>query len=421
MKLLFTVTLITGVIALTGCDEDVATTDTTGTGGMTEQGGGGGVGTTGGGGATGGAGGLGGAGGAGGAGGGGGMGTACLDTSEHEAVFSIDHASLCLVDKFTAPFEVGFAISPRWGRHGGPVTLVQAYDLSFNPTDEVTITRWSVPANTNESLSAFATLGPFSLSIPAQTSGPFLSPVVVDLPLSSWSVVGWTGDGAVGEVITLDDTTIGGRWDNVGYFDAVAVDDGTNARLLHTSATAAGDGDTGNSAAGLYAAEFCPGPMLCATNPTATVDTWGTNTGPVARDGDGNVFAITTDFGGGDQELRGFEASDVAPGGGAVTGATLLTLNGFGAALATVKTGGNKGLVLFQPQEFTTVVENKPLVAQGYKVTGQGLSADGADATAITLVAADAVTLMNDDAGRVWMGVVTDTGETTFYVLDSAN
>lgn len=410
------VAILLAALVITACEDETTNTNPT-TAGPGGAGAGATGGAGGGGGAVGGAGGQGGAG-QGGAGGGGGAASACLDDSEHDTVFTIDLAGLCVVDKFTAPFEIGYALQPKWGRHGGPVTMVQAYN-GADPTDEVTITRWAVPTMTNTSLTTMESIGPFSLGIGPVALGPFISPAVIDLPLSTWTLVGWTGQNAEGEIIAIDGTAVAERWANVGYFDATVVDDGTKARLLHTGQTQILDGDSGNASTGLYAADFCSGPMLCATDNAFTIATWGGANGPVARDTAGNIFAVNTDYIAGDQELRGFRASDMAPGQNGEAGTELFTVVGYGSALAVLDDGpGVDGIALYQPIEG---IDAQPVIAQHFKVTGNGVSDQGTPVTALTLLANEGVSLMNDPQGRVWMGVVTESGVTTFYVLDRGN
>lgn len=385
---------VAGLSAAACSDDD----DPSGPGG-TASGGGGGAAGGGGSGAEGGQGGQGGRGGS----------EGCLDSASHEGVFTLALASLCVVEKHVAPFEVGYALAPKWGRHGGPVTLLQS------GSDEVTIQRWAVPAGAESALALDSSAGPVSLAIPMQTTGAFLSAVVVDLPLSSWSLVGWTGDNAVGEVVALDGATIADRWPNVGYYDGVAIDDGDTARLLHTSQSELDDGSSATAAAGLYAADFCAGPALC-NDGARTIATWGLATGPVAADADGNIFAVNTDYIAGDQELRGFHAAAVVPGELGEEGSELFTMEGYGSALAAIgPTASAPGIALYQPIEG---VDAQPLIAQEYTADGGAVTASGVAATAITMANAEAVTLMNDAAGRIWLGVPTAMGETTFFVLD---
>ncbi len=345
--------------------------------------------------------------------GGGGGTSPCLESARYEAVFTLEHAELCVEATFTAPFEVGYAITPKWGRHGGPVTLVQIFD-GVNPTDEVTITRWSVPVSPEDTLVALETLGPLSLGVGTQAVGPFVSPAVIDLPLSSWSLVGWTGASSVGEIVALDGATVADRWANVGFFDGATVDDGTVARLVHTGQSELEDGDAGGAACGVYAADFCSGPALCATEPTVTVATWGLANGPLARDTSGHIFALNTDYLEETQELRAFHASDMAPGQAGESGTELFTLAGYGSTLAVIDAApGEDGIVLFQPVEGLTP---QAVIAQRFRVTGNAVAGQGTPSTALTLVGGEAITLMNDDSGRVWLGVPSS-GQTRFFVL----
>ena len=168
---------------------------------------------------------------------------------------------------------------------------------------------------------------------------------------------------------------------------------------------------------GVYAAERCAPEGLCDGQ---AVSTWGEATGPIAVDQQGNVFAIqTSPYTSGDQSLRGFEASTVAPGTGSTTGDELFTMAGYGSELAAASdAGASAGTVYFQPYDSTTY-EALDVVAQRYTTGGSTVVPDGPYSTALTMVTANTpVALLTDEGGRLWVGIVTAAGQTSFFVLD---
>lgn len=366
--------------------------------------------TTGGGGAGAAGGSLGGGGtaGSGGAGAQGGAG-GCLDSAEHAAVFAIERDELCLVGKYDAAVEVGFFVSPTWGRHGGPLTA--SYEPA--PADQAALTRWQVPAG------ATGTLAPQTLHVPLgiAASPVFFGAQAVDLPFEDWTLVSWTGNfgGTDGEALLLSGGAVAQRRAVVGWFAAVGLGDaGDDGRVLHTSLTELGQPFAAQVPA-LYAADFCVGPVLCGVS---TVAAWGEASGPVATDQDSNVFVFQTAFSTGDQTLRAFAATTVAPGAAATAGDELFTVSGFGSELAALSPDhASPGLVLFQPFNPSTF-EALDVVAQPYAVADDTVAIAGDPSMALSLVTANtAVTLMTDDSSRLWVGVATGAGQSTFYVL----
>jgi hypothetical protein len=345
--------------------------------------------------------------------GGGGASGACLPSSSHADVFTLP-ADLCVVATYDAPFAVASYTPPSWGRHGGPMTLVQAF-AGADPVDEITLTRWQLPGEPGGSLSAAEVLGP--LAVGASPMAYFAS-VATDLPGTPWTVVAYADATFAGELVALDDDTIADRWSVNGYYWGAAVGTGT-PRLVHTSQGALED--AAGATAGLYAADFCAGPALCAGG-AATIDTWGNATGPLAADGAGNVFAVQTDFVSDDQTLRGFAAAAIAPGEPAVTGTDLFTVPGFGSSLAAIApAGGAPGWVLFQPQTFDGTVVADDVVGARFSVSGDTLSAVGDASTAISFTEPNTdVSLMGDGQGRIWLGLATGASSSTFFVIAPA-
>ena len=89
-----------------------------------------------------------------------------MAASEHEGVFTLDVPELCLVAKYDAPFAAASYAPPTWGRHGGPLTLAQAYN-GPTPTDELTLTRWAVPTEATGTLTTMEVVGPFNAGVTA--------------------------------------------------------------------------------------------------------------------------------------------------------------------------------------------------------------------------------------------------------------
>jgi len=400
--------LLLSAVSAGGCDFDDGPGTTSGGGGTAGGGGATGGGGQGGSAAGGTAGAGGGQAGGGGAGGGGG-GVSCLDSSEHAAVFTIDTPALCLVAKYTAPFAMGYSIVPTWGRHGGPLTVVQ----SQSPADEITLTRWLPPAGPTGSLSADSTEGPLTLSISQDPL--FMNPTAVDLPFNDWTLVSWSAFGSTaGEAIMLAQGAVSTRYDVAGLFAAAGLSSGGADRLLYTAMSELGSPNSG-AGAGLYLANVCAGPTLCGTAPVVT---GGDASGVLAVDGDGNVFATEVDIAGDTQSVHAFAASVMAPPATPTAGDLLFATSGSGTALAALSpAGGEPGLVLlqrFNGQSF----QSEDVLGQAYDVAGDSVSANGALATAISMVTpGTAASLMTDHAERVWLGVDSGPSEVTFYVL----
>jgi hypothetical protein len=241
----------------------------------------------------------------------------------------------------------------------------------------------------------------------------------VDLPFNNWTLVSWTGTFGLpeGEAILLDGAAVADRFAVSGFYEGVGLDAGTTEkRFVYTSLTPLGEPNA-TTAAGLYCADVCAGPALCGAEAIAT---WGEYNGPVTADLHDNVFAIQTSVVNGNQTLRAFAASTVAPGSGPTAGNALFTLGGFGSELAAMAIGTDAGLVFFQPYDGTSYAP-LDVVAQRYTVSGTSVTADGVPVPAVVLTAAGTeTTLMTDDTGRLWIGVVTAAGTSTFFVLGEA-
>src|SRR5690606_14523186 len=137
---------------------------------------------------------------------GGGGATSCLPASSHTDVFTLA-ADLCVVATYEAPFAVASYAPPSWGRHDGPMTLVQAF-AGADPADEITLTRWGVPAE-GGALSVTETVGP--LGVGASPMAYFAS-IATDLPGTPWTVVAYADTTFAGELVALDGDTVADRW-----------------------------------------------------------------------------------------------------------------------------------------------------------------------------------------------------------------
>jgi hypothetical protein len=190
-------------------------------------------------------------------------------------------------------------------------------------------------------------------------------------------------------------------------------------RLFFTALSQVG-GPTNNNPA-LYAGDAqatCEGSGF---DSAGAVDAWGLSTGPVAVDENGSLFAILTDFNEGTQEIRAFEAADVAPGAPATTGTPIATLDGYGDALAAIAPeGAAPGLLVVQPNDATDGSHGEVLAIE--VTLDAGTFTGAAPVTLLDLTEDDDnVTLMTDVDGRLWVGLDAkrERGQpvSTFFVL----
>jgi len=314
------------------------------------------------------------------------------------------------VATYTAPFVMGYSVVPSWGRHDGPLTMMQ----STSPLDEITLTRWAVPTTPTGTLTASETVGPIDLNINQQSL--FMNGSAIDLPTNDWTFVGWAAFGATdGEAIMLDGASVATRWNVAGLFAGVGVDDGGGTgRLLHSALTPL-DAPTATGSAGLYAADICTGPTLCGEQ---AMHTAGDATGAVVLDADGNLFTTFPDVGGGTQALRGFSAAEIAPSASPAAGTEIFTTSGSGTALAALApTDDAPGIVFLQTFNGQTFMAEN-VMSHDYEVAQDAVAGSGSLSTALTMTTAGtSVNLMTDNQGRLWVAIDSDTMEVTFYVL----
>ncbi len=351
-----------------------------------------------------------------GSGGGGAGGVTCLDPSASASFFTLSDPSFCVVAIYETDTSLGFADSPTWGAHGGPLTL-----QTGKSEGTVDLLRWKLPAGTTGKLTAEVTH--LDAMIPPKT---FLGGQAFDLPFFGWTAFSWTGafPNTQGEILLVKGATVDQRYPVNGAFAlAGGATDPEHGRLLYAGLSALADAATNSN--GLYAADSCgtsakpallPGPDPTCKAPLA-ISTWGEASGPVAVDRDGNAFAVMSSFSSGTQEARGFTASTVARGQGATDGTKLFTLPGFGSSIAALApTAKAAGVVIFQPFNPTTY-EAEDVIAQAYSVASATLKAEGSPATFIKPAKSNtSLSLMRDADDRLWVGVPV-TGGSTFAVL----
>jgi hypothetical protein len=348
-----------------------------------------------------------GSGGAGGDNTGGGAGTGgagpvnCLFAGATVEHFSIATDDLCAVAVIQAPaLELApYGASPTWGRHQGPLTFV-------GDATGLTITRWAV---NGDALGASTK----DVSVPSLPADAFWGAQIVDASQggNDLAIASWTGSDffTQGALVVTGASSTGVSVTATGVFGLGAVD----GAIVYTGLSAAG-GPT-NGEAGVYRAALAPSGNALASS--AKLEAFGLATGPVAVDDDGNAFALMTDYVAGTQEIR-FYAASALQAGGAATGATLVTLDGYGDAMAALgPRGASPGIVLLQPN--ATSGAHLDVVGRRYTTAGSDLGVVGALEPMLALTTPDTnLTLMSDDAGRLWVGAAKSGGGAVFYVLD---
>ncbi|MGK3986787.1 hypothetical protein WME99_27315 [Sorangium sp. So ce136] len=328
---------------------------------------------------------------------GGANGDGCLDARSHEALFSLVDPAWCAVSVYTTDEEIGFS-SVTWGRHGGPMFA------RSDAEGAVEIVRLTPPVGASGALTAARTK--VDAGIPA---GAFFGGQALDLPFFDWTAISWTSafPDTLGELQLVEDGAVAERYEVNGFFSAAAVE----GRLLYTGLSPLGEPAAGSS--GLYAADRCgaagqdarlapEGDASCAA--PAAVATWGDNSGAIAADQRGDVFAVLASADG-QQEARGFAAGAIARGAGPTDGDVLFTLPGGGMSLAALAPAqGAPGLVVFQPTDPATYEALAP-IAVTFGDDGDRVRADGSPAPLVELAkAGTSLSLLTDEANRLWIG-----------------
>lgn len=352
----------------------------------------------------------------GGGGAGGGSAAGCMESSAFADAFSIAAGSdLCAVAIYDAAIDPATFSVPTWGRHGGPLTVLQGAAAGT-----VAISRWQVPAEPVGSLSAQPQTLNASLPVDA-----YLGAQALDLPFFAWTAISWTPPFPAigGEIVLLAGDQVAQSYKANSPYALSALGGASAGRLLYSGLSVLGD--AAGMSNGLYAADTCGGTAMqdarllpegdgtCGA--PLGVAAWGEASGPVAADSAGNVFAVMSNFSTKDQELRGFEASVMARGQPASEGQMLSKLSGYGSALAALAPSGAKpGLLLFQPSD--TSAGPKNIMGMAYTVTASKVELGSTENDLLVPAQpATAFTLMNDSQDRLWVGV--PTGKTTRFIV----
>ncbi len=390
------------LIALLACGDSHEPTSST-TSSSAGNGGSGGSGSSGGSGGSGGA-----TGATGGSGTGGSAPEGCMDSAVHEPYFSFKLDGLCVVAHYTAPYAQGYPNTPTWGRHGGPLTLEQA----MNGGDTVTLHRFSPPDATSGAL-VKASSGLMALDV--ATSPLYINTNALDLIPGTPTVVGYDVFGKPdGEMLWLSDKGVEQRFDVNGLFAYATIPGPNNqTRLLYTAVSAVNLADDPPEP-GLFAIDICELSTVCGY---AALEIRGDASGPIVVDSAGNVIGVFPSLKTGTQEVLGFAVAEVGfkkLGGG---GAVLAELEGSGLPLATLApTTADHGIALFQTTNAS--FEAQDIIAiPYYNDSGELLSTGPVPAIDIVTDKAGA-DLFNDDQGRIWLGVGTNSDETTYFVID---
>jgi hypothetical protein len=337
-----------------------------------------------------------------------------VDPSTYADLLTVASTNLCVVAIYDAEVDLGYSMAPTWGRHGGPMTA----DLGAN--GDVEVTRWELPAAPTGELTRMTTKIPVGVPMTA-----FPGAQAIDAPFFNWTAVSWAGafPSIEGEVVLTDGAAIEARYDVQSLFSGVAIGDASGqGRFLYTALSPLEDPTVGKSA--LYAADSCGtkamSPRLlpegdASCGPPIKVAAWGDSSGPIAADRDGNVFAVLSSFGSGDQEARGFAATVIKRGAPPVAGDTLLKLPGYGMSLAALAPHeGWPGLLAFQPSDMSGALD---VVGLEYSVTGGAIKPEGSAGTLLKLAKpGTSVALISDDQDRLWAGCP-ESGRTRYLVL----
>ncbi len=302
-----------------------------------------------------------------------GGGSACLDAGLFSTLFTIEDTSFCAVAMYVANQGLAGA-QPSWGTHGGPLTSSPA----ASPTGAVELARWKLPAGSMGSLTATTTDVDAALpQLTGTTPVAYLSQPAIDLPFFGLTAFAWTGTASNGEIVLVNGTTVAARYPSNGTYGMAALaTDMTHGRLLLTGDSAPGDmipPATADNA--LYAADSCGtaaapevGNTKDATCGPLTVAAWGSASGPVVVDLNGNAFVVMSSSDTSNNPIndaRAFPAAAIARGAPAVAATPLFTSPGYAGSLAALRpTTNGDGIVAFQAS--TTYPDYSDVVAQHY-------------------------------------------------------
>jgi hypothetical protein len=336
----------------------------------------------------------------------------CLDGSLFSTFFTISDPAFCAVAVYTAPEGLGFQ-APSWGSHGGPLVL-----QSGASAGDVALERWTAPSG------AMGTMTMQTTQVAAQIpAGAYLGSQAIDLPFFGWTAFPWSGPSPsiAGDFDLIASGSLATSYPVNGPYSAAGVPAASSlGRFLFSGLSPLGMPATSTN--GLYAADACSSPteglgVGTGCSASALVAAWGEDSGPVATDANGDVFAVLASASAGTQEARGFLASSVARGAAPTAGTTLFTIDGFGSSLAAlVPTANDPGVVVFQPFDSTTF-DALDVIEQQFTAAGS-IAAMGTPSTLLTVPTGQAqgLSFMTDDSQRLWVAGTT-ASSTTYVVL----
>jgi hypothetical protein len=323
----------------------------------------------------------------------------CLPPGAHAKVLTLGAASpLCVARVHKTPLaSLGFAFSANWGRHGGP--------LSTDTTSGAEVRRWEVPGDPQGPITSGAAVKVEVEKIPV---GSFFGPAI-DVPFHDWTVLTYTTAPPAfeGEVIALNGalTAVQARSPVNGWFSAAALP-GSKQRLLFTGLSPVLTAPGSGADSGLFYVDPCDATAIVKPGCGASgkLGGWESNSGPVATDEAGHLFAAASTFGG-KQEVRGFLPSEAA-GSVLVVGQTILSDSDFSTSLAALgDPDGQGGLLVVQASDSTTFGA-KPAQLFSYEVGSGGLTSTAVvDGGFTAKVAGAAPQVFAGSDGHLWVAV----------------
>jgi hypothetical protein len=328
----------------------------------------------------------------------------------YSSYFAIADSTFCAVAIYTAPESLSFQ-APTWGSHGGPLVVKGA-----TTGTGATLERWTAPAGNTGTMTVQTTA--VASALPA---GAFLGSQALDLPFFGWTAISYTNafPNTSGKFEMIESGAITTSYDANGPYGLGAVAAASSlGRFFFSGLAPLGSATAGTN--GLYAADACSTPSEALGTGTgcsasALVAGWGENSGPVATDSNGDVFAVMTSFSTSNQEARGFLASSVARGAAATVGVPLFTVGGFSGSLTALSpTATLPGVVVFQPFDSTSFAA-LDVIEQKF-TTGTSLAAMGTPSKLLTVTAAQSLSFLVDGSERLWVGA-SATSSTTYVVL----
>ncbi|MCS6898812.1 MAG: hypothetical protein RMJ98_03715 [Myxococcales bacterium] len=352
--------------------------------------------------------GLGGQAGNGGAAGSGG-GITCLPPDAYSKVLTLQASSpLCVTRVYKTPLSsFGFAFAATWGRHGGP--------LSTDTSSGAEVRRWQVPQDPQGAMTSEA---PVKVKIDGLPEKIFFGPAL-DIPFQNWTLISYTGSSPefAGEVIAMDSqlTEVKARNPVNGWFAATALPGATD-RVVFTALSPVLTAPSNTSDNGLYYVEPCNATAILKAGCGASgkLGGWESNSGPVAVDEAGHLFAALSTFGG-NQQVRAFLPAQAA-GSTLVEGLTILTNTDFSTSLAALGNPDGKGGHLVVQSSDSTTFAAKPAQLFSYTVSNGKMSATALGEGGFSAKAAGASPVVfSSGDGRLW--VATDGEDGAYFVV----